>query len=202
MARDTETVMDTLFLSYSKILKKFKIKNIKTSSGIEINIKDLAQACDIMQQKHPNCRWIFTRKKQNKKYVLIEGYYWLYSVYFQKEKLQIDADIDFFEFRIKQYEDLLHIESKKFWIKDMCIQELTTYFNRSYGTIRNGLSKMNKATNGAYKYVKDNKIMVSSLGIEWLCKNCFKKKYLELLEEYKMELTEKYMEAGFPYDNF
>ena len=33
-------------------------------------------------------------------------------------------------------------------------------------------------------------------------KNCFKQKYLELLEEYKMELTEKYIEAGYIYDEF
>ena len=29
-----------------------------------------------------------------------------------------------------------------------------------------------------------------------------KQKYLELLEEYKMELTEKYIENGYLYDNF
>ena len=39
-------------------------------------------------------------------------------------------------------------------------------------------------------------------GIEWLCKNCFRHKYLELLEEYKMELTEIYIEKGYPYDVF
>ena len=39
-------------------------------------------------------------------------------------------------------------------------------------------------------------------GVEWICKNVFKQKYLELLEKYKMELTEMYIEAGYPYDNF
>lgn len=202
MIRDTESVMDDLFLSYNKILKIFKKMNVKTASNKDVTYSDLKEACRLMQMKHSKCRWRFTQKKQNKYYILIEGFYWLQFVYFQNEKKQIDADIYFFEERIKQYEKLLHHEPKKFWMKDMSISELTFYFNRAFTTIENNVSKMNKATNGVYKYIKDNKIMVSSSGIEWLCKNCFKKKYLELLEEYKMELTEKYMEAGYPYDNF
>lgn len=43
---------------------------------------------------------------------------------------------------------------------------------------------------------------VYSKGIELLCKEYFKQKYLEILEDYKMELTEKYIAAGYPYDNF
>lgn len=61
---------------------------------------------------------------------------------------------------------------------------------------------MNEATNGIYRYKKDGKYIISKLGIEWLCKNCFKQKYLELLEDYKMELTQKYMDEGYIYDNF
>lgn len=38
--------------------------------------------------------------------------------------------------------------------------------------------------------------------VEWICKNVFKQKYLEILEEYKMELTELYIEAGYLYDYF
>lgn len=37
-------------------------------------------------------------------------------------------------------------------------------------------------------------------GIEWLCKNFFKHKYFELLEEYKMELMQMYIQKGYPYD--
>ena len=53
-----------------------------------------------------------------------------------------------------------------------------------------------------YKYLIDNKVVISSKGVEWICKNVFKQKYLELLEKYKMELTELYIKAGYPYDNF
>ena len=49
---------------------------------------------------------------------------------------------------------------------------------------------------------KNEKQKISKEGIEWLCKNCFKQKYLELLEEYKMDLTEKYILSGYPYDVF
>ena len=53
-----------------------------------------------------------------------------------------------------------------------------------------------------YKFLVDNKVVIFKEGVKWICKNVFKQKYLELLEEYKMELTELYIESGYPYDNF
>lgn len=53
-----------------------------------------------------------------------------------------------------------------------------------------------------YKFLVNNKVVISSKGVEWICKNVFKQRYLELLEQYKMELTEKYIEKGYPYDEF
>ena len=53
-----------------------------------------------------------------------------------------------------------------------------------------------------YTYCKNSKVIIAKEGIEWLCKNLFKQKYLELLGKRKMELTEKYIEAGYPYDYF
>ena len=53
-----------------------------------------------------------------------------------------------------------------------------------------------------YKFLVNNKVVVSSRGVECLCKNVFKQKYLELLESYKMDLTEKFIKAGYIYDNF
>ena len=53
-----------------------------------------------------------------------------------------------------------------------------------------------------YKFLVNNKVIISKKGVEWICKNVFKKKYLELLEKYKMELTELYIETGYPYDEF
>jgi len=198
---DIEKELDKIFLSYNKILERFKIQKIKTKNGKEVTHKDLRYAISIMVKKHPTCRWKSEKIKSKRHYILIEGYYWLMYVYFQKEKKQIDADIDFFELRIKQYEELLKLESKKFFEQDIYKQELVTYFNLSSWTIEDAIRKM-IIHNSQYCYEYSGELIISKQGIEWLCKNCFKRKYLEILEKYKMELTEKYIEAGYHYDNF
>ena len=141
--------------------------------------------------------------RSRKYFILIEGYYWLSNVYFQKEKSLIDADINFFEDRIKQYEELVKVEkNKNWWNEDMDIKQLCKYFDKKEITIRKAIKKMYDSGFENNKFLINNKVVISSKGVEWLCKNVFKKKYLELLEEYKMELTEKYIEAGYPYDHF
>lgn len=196
-----EKELDKIFLSYDKILERFKIQNIKTKNGNEVTHKDLRYAISIMVKKHPTCRWKSEKIKSKRHYILIEGYYWLMYVYFQKEKKQIDADIDFFEFRIKQYEELLKLVPKKLFEKNIYQQDLVTYFNCSKWTIEDAVRKM-LICSSKYRYQYSGKFIISKQGVEWLCKNCFKRKYLEILEKYKMELTEKYIEVGYPYDNF
>lgn len=197
MITDTEKEIEKIFMSYNRVLKKLKLLDIKTKAGNEITHKYLRQAINIMNKKHSSCRWKCQKSKGNKHYLLTEGFYWLVYVYFQREKSQLDADIDFFLKRIKMYEDFLEISSKNFWKNDMYVYELEKYFNRNPETIRKAIRKMLKVN----KNYEDNN-QISKEGIEWLCKNCFKHKYLELLEEYKMELTEKYIQAGYPYDIF
>lgn len=83
-----------------------------------------------------------TYKKNRKYFVLIEGFTWLNQVYFQKEKFWIDVDVDFFENRIEQYEELLKVEhNQDWWNKDMNIKQLCKYFNRREMTIRKQLRK-------------------------------------------------------------
>jgi len=53
-----------------------------------------------------------------------------------------------------------------------------------------------------YKFLVDGKVVISSKDVEWICKNVFKQKYFELLEKYKMELTEIYSKKGYIYDEF
>ncbi len=204
MITDSQTELEKIFMSYDRVLYKLNLIGIKTKGGKEITHKDLRQAVTIMNKKHPTCRWKQRkyRFKKSKNYILVEGFYWLIYVYFQTEKNIVDADIEFFNIRIGQYEDLLKISRKNFWNDDMYVYELPSYFNRVPGTIKNGIIKMNKATNNLYKYYENGKAKISKEGIEWLCKNCFKHKYLELLEQYKMELTEIYIEKGYPYDVF
>ena len=84
----------------------------------------------------------------------------------------------------------------------MDIKQLCKYFDRKEITIRKAIMKM--CDNGFcnYKFLDNNKVVISSKGVEWLNKNVFKQKYLELLEKYKMELTELYIKEGYIYDEF
>lgn len=203
MYTDSQQILDSIFLSYNKILNRLHALGITTKHGKEISHMDLRKAIDVMVEKHPTCRWRSEKIRSRKYFVLIEGYYWLTQVYFQKEKSLIDADIDFFNLRIKQYEELLKIEhNENWWNEDMDIKQLCRYFNREDITVRKAIRKMCNNGFEECKFLVDNKVVISSKGVEWICKNVFKHKYLELLEKYKMELTEKYIEAGYPYDNF
>lgn len=200
---DSQQTLDSIFLSYNKILNRLHSLGITTKHGKEISHMDLRKAIDVMVEKHPTCRWRSEKIRSRKYFVLIEGYYWLTQVYFQKEKSLIDADIDFFKLRIKQYEELLKIEhNENWWNENMDIKQLCRYFNKEDITIRKAIKKMCDGGLGEYKFLVNGKVIISSKGVEWICKKVFKHKYLELLEKYKMELTEKYIEAGYPYDNF
>ena len=200
---NSEQALDSVFLSYDKILRKLHLLGLTTKQGKEITELDLRKAIDVMLEKHPTCRWRSEKIRSRKYFILIEGYYWLLNVYFKKEKSLIDADIDFFEDRIKLYEELLKVEkNKNWWNEDMDIKQLCKYFDKKEITIRKSIKKMCDSGFGEYKFLINNKVVISSKGVEWLCKNVFKKKYLEVLEKYKMELTELYIEKGYIYDEF
>ena len=203
MKMDSEQVLDSIFLSYNKILKRFQLLGVTTKYGKEITHKDLRKAIEVMLKKHPTCRWRSKKIRSRKNFILVEGYYWIKFVYFEKEKSLIDADVEFFETRIKLYEDFLKVErNKNWWNEDMDIKQLENYFNRAESSIRKAIKKMCDNGFSIYKYLDNNKVIISRKGVEWICKNIFKQKYLELLEKYKMELTELYIKAGYPYDHF
>lgn len=199
--QDSQEFIEDIFLSYNRILERFKMLKIKTKNGKEITDVDLRQAVLIMLKKHPASRWRCKKINSGYYYILHEGYLWLMYVYFQNEKIQIDADIDFFETRIREYEKILNLNEKNLFDKDIAGEDLEEYFNRAKSTVKRAIYKMLEVY-GDYRYVDNGKYIIKKEGIEWLCKNCFKQKYLELLEEYKMELTEKYIEAGYIYDKF
>lgn len=154
-----------------------------------------------MQRKHKNCRWKSEKIRSRNFYILIEGYYWLINVYFNSNMKLIEADIKFFKELIKQYEEVLKLESKNLFNKDIEMQELVKFFNKKYETIEKAIWKMIKVHSN-YRYVVNNEYVITKEGVEWLCKNCFKQKYLEVLESYKMNLTEEFIRAGYIYDNF
>jgi len=140
MWRSSEQALDSIFLSYNKILKRFQLLGVTTKYGKEITHEDLRKAIEVMLKKHPTCRWRSEKIRSRKYFVLIEGYYWLTKVYFQKEKSLIDADIDFFRLRIKQYEELLKVEhNENWWNEYMNIKQLCEYFNRQDITVRKAI---------------------------------------------------------------
>ena len=96
MRRDSEQVLDNIFLSYNKILKRLHLLGITTKHGKEITHMDLRKAIEVMLKKHPTCRWRSEKIKSRKYFILDEGYAWLKQVYFNKEKSLTDADVDFF----------------------------------------------------------------------------------------------------------
>lgn len=203
MSSDSEQILDSIFLSYNKILKRLHSLGVTTKHGKEISHMDLRKAIDVMLKKHPTSRWRSEKIESRKYFVLIEGFAWLTQVYFQKEKSLVDADVDFFEDRIRQYERLLKIEhNENWWNEDMDIKQLCEYFEKKDITVRKAINRMCDSGLQEYKFLVNNKVVISCNGVEWICKNVFKQKYLELLEKYKMELTEMYIEAGYPYNNF
>ena len=201
--RSSEQALDSIFLSYNKILKRFQLLGVTTKYGKEITHEDLRKAIEVMLKKYPTCRWRSEKVKSKKYFILDEGYVWLIQVYFNKEKSLIDADVNFFEDRIRQYEKLLKIQhDENWWNEDKDIKQLCNYFNRKENTVRKAIKRMWDNGFEQYKFLVDGKVVISSKGVEWICKNVFKQKYLELLEKYKMELTELYIKAGYPYDHF
>ena len=111
MRIDSEQALDSIFLSYNKILKRLHSLGVTTKHGKEISHTDLRKAIEVMLKRHPTCRWRSEKVRSKKYFVLIEGYYWLTQVYFQKEKYLIYADIEFFKLRIKQYKESLKEEN-------------------------------------------------------------------------------------------
>ena len=203
MQRSSEQALDSIFLSYNKILNRFQLLGVTTKYGKEITHEDLRKAIEVMLKKHPTCRWRSEKVKSKKYFILDEGYVQLIQVYFNEEKSLIDADVDFFEDRIRQYEELLKIQhDENWWNEDQDIKQLCNYFNRKENTVRKAIKRMWDNGFEQYKFLVDGKVVISSKGVEQICKNVFKQKYLELLEKYKMELTELYIKAGYPYDHF
>ena len=203
MYTNSEQALDSVFLSYDKILKKLHLLGLTTKQCKEITELDLRKAIDVMLEKHPTCRWRSEKIRSRRYFILVEGYDWIKYVYFEREKSLIDADVEFFETRIKLYKDFLRVEhNENWWNEDMDIKQLCKYFDRKEITIRKAIKKMCDSGFGEHKFLINNKVVIFSKGVEWLCKNVFKQKYLELLEKYKMELTELYIEKGYIYDEF
>ena len=72
MRRHSEQVLDSIFLSYNKILKRLDSLGITTKHGKEITHMDLRKAVDAMLKKHPICRWRSEKIRSRKYFILID----------------------------------------------------------------------------------------------------------------------------------
>ena len=97
MYRDSEKALESIFVSYNKILKRFKLLGVTTKYGKEVTHEDLRKAVDVMLKKHPICRWRSEKVKSRKYFILDEGYVWLLKVYLQKNLHQHRLMIFLFE---------------------------------------------------------------------------------------------------------
>ena len=66
MFRDSEQALESIFVSYNKILKRFKLLGVTTKCGKEITHEDLRKAVNVMLKKHPTCRWRSEKVKSRK----------------------------------------------------------------------------------------------------------------------------------------
>ena len=195
-------------MNYKEILEDFQKRKMKTKKGAKISHTDLRYAIQVMNEKHSSCRWQSEKIKKRYYYIQYEGVIWLREVYFSGyESKLIDKDVVWFRNRIQRYQqqfDKNNIEYPKFELKinDMTKKELSIYMNKSVSTIENGLRDYEKATGENIRKYEDGELKISESAIEWLIKNKYKNKYLQLLEDYKMLLTEIYKKNGGYYDNF
>ena len=100
MRRDSEQVLDSIFLSYNKILKRLHSLGITTKHGKEITHMDLRKDVDVILKKHPTCRWKSEEIRSRKYFILVEGYAWLNGVCFPKKKSLTDADVNFLKIEL------------------------------------------------------------------------------------------------------
>ena len=204
----SEDIRKLIFMNYKEILEDFQKRKMKTKNGVEISHNDLRYAVQVMNKKHSSCRWQSEKIKKRYYYIQYEGVVWLREVYFSEyDSKLIDKDLIWFKNRIQWYQqqfDKNNIEYTKFELKinDMTKKELSIYLNKSVSTIENGLRDYEKATGENIRKYEDGELKISEFTIEWLIKNKYKNKYLQLLEDYKMLLTEIYKKNGGYYDNF
>lgn len=86
----------------------------------------------------------------------------------------------------------------------MNVSQTSLFFNKSNSTIKKTLIEYEKNISTEYKrqYNKDGLLILDEEILKWMIEEKFKQKYLELLERYKMQLTEIFKNNGGLYDNY
>lgn len=148
-----------------------------------------------INKRHPGEMWINERLAPNGYWITqidVECVKWLDEVYFNKSKYYLDLEIGFYEKRIKEIEEKLGVESKKFLYSDMSINELMNYFKKSRNSVDVAIHKMVKVLGEDVRYKKDNKVIIKDYGVKWINEKYYRKAYLKELEKYKIMLEIDY----------
>lgn len=204
----SEEIRKLIFLDYKEILEELEKRNLKTKSGKKITHTDLRYAITVMNEKHSSCRWQSEKIKKKYYYIQYEGFIWLRDVYFSSYDMKfIDKDIKWFENRILWYQNQFNKNNIEYpdinyGIIAMNKKELADYFKKSIRTIENGIREYEAVKTKNIRHYKEDKLEINEAVIEWLLKNRFKNKYISLLENYKMQLTEIFKANGGYYDNY
>lgn len=204
----SEEIRKLIFMNYKEVLQYFNENNVRTRANKEITHKELRTAVQIMLRKHPTCRWRSEKIKKRYYYLQYEAVIWLRDVYFNNYETDfLDKDIQWFKDRIDWYQKSLNKAGVKYPKMDfnlipMSRKKLELFFKKKSTSITNAILEMEKYKNKKDRNYINDKLYLSVPEIEWLLKNKFKKKYLELLEEYKMQLTELAKANGSLYDNY
>lgn len=72
----------------------------------------------------------------------------------------------------------------------MSLIELREYFGKSKSAIAVAVNRMEK-NDKSYKYIKDDRVIVSKEVVKWLNEKYFRKKYLKDIDFYKIELQKR-----------
>lgn len=156
-----------------------------------ITEEQLDRAIKVMEKRHPLENWIYVRDAQNGQknlYLSLEFVKWLKDVYFNKDASQLDLEINFYKNAIRELESYLHLQTFKIDYCDLTIKDMMKYFNKSRNSIDVAIYKMNHALDKNLKYIKDDVTFIKAEGIKWIHENLFRRNYLKILEDYKINL--------------
>ena len=189
--------MQTLY-SVKEILSFLTEQNITTSYGYDVTHKDVLNGLKIINEKHSSCEWVDYTEPYPK--FTYEGYAWLVSVYFDKTKSLIDADIIFFEKLIENYRQICDDENVRYYIQpfiknDMTYDDLAEFVGRKRSTVKKAFYKLPPLQKNNCYYHNQNKYIASDV-CDDLCRKNFKRTYIKYLEKLYLNLKTELLKKG------
>lgn len=155
-----------------------------------------------MNKKHPMCNWTVYG---NDKLPMIEteGKYWIVEAYFNKNKSLLDAEVDFFENIINEHkafcdENNINYEIPPLIKSNMTFDEFAILVGRAKGTVQKEYYKLSQEEKEK-SFQSDNKKYIASSVLTQLCKQSFKRRYLQYLEEVYIYLWQDCLSGGSIY---